>query len=798
MKIWRKGIVLFITGVMVASMMAGCGSFAGTDKAGAEKGDAAQNTESGEKSMGRYLERELAGPEGVRNVYMKFYLERQDDGKIALADRNMGVYVSADSGESFEEAECLWKELTENNYVSDVAISPDGAAAVMCSPNVDDNDITEETAEENAGENADESSEEFTGVVPERNYYYIGREGAVTALSYPGGEDEFLTGFRFDTEGRLYGFGTDSRVYRFDTETGEAKELFTVEGLVNSACFTKQYMAVVTTRNEILLYDLEEEVLAQEDAVLRDFLKENLGDEYGSYDGECPVIVTQGEQKDVLYLAFRGGLYRHVIGGTVMEQVIDGDITAFGDPSAGLQDMVMLPDNEFIVAYSGGKLCKYTYDPNVPTVPEHQIDVYSLAENYSMRQAVSLFQKEHPDVYVHYEIGMNGGDSVTREDAVRNLNTKIMAGEGPDILLLDGLPRTSYEEKGMLADVSGIIGSMSGEEELFPNIVEACKKDGKLYVLPLRIQIPMAVGRKEDVVKITDLESLADTVEEIREENSEGAILGLKSPGQLLTVLSLTSSAAWTDESGEIDEAALTEFLGTAKRIWQAEVSGVDAEWLESEDIYYSDNLSGESNDTAASTRALNVAMEEQKLGIGKVYRIDFDYDTITSITENDGDLDYRFWNGQVEKGFIPHGLAGLVANSAEDELAVEFYRFLFGRTLQDMDLAGGLPVNMASFDSFAENPHPDPDGFMENSFAGGIVLSGDDGRLFTLDIFWPSAEKFQALKEMVGSATVMSAGDAAIEEVVLEVGQKMLNDDLTPEAAVQEIVKRSAIYLAE
>ena len=791
---WRKkGINLLITGVMIASLLAGCGNGGGTDGAGAEKGDASQGVENGEKSMGRYLERELAGPAADRkNAYVRFYLERQDDGNIVLADRDMGMYVSADGGESFEETECLWRAFTEDGYLSYAAVSPDGAAAVMYSP-------YEENEEEDAEENEAEGAEGIAEVIPERSYYYIDGTGKVTGLSYPGDEDTFLTEFRFDRAGRLYGFGTDSRVYRFDTETGAARELFTVEGLVNYACFTERYMAAVTTRNEILLYDLKEEVLAPEDSVLQDFLRENLGSEYAGYGEACPAIVTQGEQEDVLYLAFRGGLYRHVIGGTVMEQVIDGGITAFGDPSAGLQDMIMLPGNEFIVAYTSGKLCKYTYDPDVPTVPERQINVYSLTENYSMRQAVSLFQKAHPDVYVRYEIGMSGGDGAVREDAVRTLNTKIMAGEGPDILLLDGLPRTSYEEKGMLADVSGIVGGMSGEEALFPNIVEACRKDGKLYALPLRIQLPMVFGGREEVAKIADLASLADTVEEIREENREGAILGLKSPGQLLTVLSLTSSAAWTDEKGEIDEEALTEFLEAAKRIWQAEASGVDEEEPGGEDIRYSENLSGDGiNYATASTKALSVAMEELRLGIGKVYRIDFDYDTITSLKEWGEDLDYRFLNGQVENGFIPQGLAGILANSAEDELAVEFYRFLFGRELQDMDLAGGLPVNMASFDSFAANPHADPDGFMEDDFAGGVVLSRDDGRIFSLDLRWPSAEEFRTLKEMAGGVTVMSVGDAAIEEMVLEVGQKMLKDDLTPEEAVREIVKRSAIYLAE
>ena len=224
-------------------------------------------------------------------------------------------------------------------------------------------------------------------------------------------------------------------------------------------------------------------------------------------------MAAAGEQEDIIYFAFHGGVYRHVIGGTAIEQIIDGATSSFGDPSMTLMDMVMMPDNEFVVLYNDVRLYRYTYDPNVPSVPERQLKVYSLVENYSMRQAVSLFQKTHQDVYVRYEIGMSGADGVTREDAIRNLNTKIMSGEGPDILVLDGLPQESYEEKGILADMSGVVDGFGGEEELFPNVVEACRKDGKIYELPIRIQIPMVAGREKYVEKIRDIETLADAVD---------------------------------------------------------------------------------------------------------------------------------------------------------------------------------------------------------------------------------------------------------------------------------------------
>ena len=144
-----------------------------------------------------------------------------------------------------------------------------------------------------------------------------------------------------------------------------------------------------------------------------------------------------------------------------------------------------------------------------------------------------MFQRANQEVYIRYEIGMSGNDGVTSEDAIRNLNTKIMSGEGPDILLLDGLPLDSYEEKGILADLSSIIEEMDGDAALFPNIIEACKKGGKIYGLPIRIQVLLMAGRPEDLQKVKDLDSLAALLEEIRKEEPEGALLDVRTPEQL-------------------------------------------------------------------------------------------------------------------------------------------------------------------------------------------------------------------------------------------------------------------------
>ena len=50
----------------------------------------------------------------------------------------------------------------------------------------------------------------------------------------------------------------------------------------------------------------------------------------------------------------------------------------------------------------------------------------------------------------------------------------------------------------------------------------------------------------------------------------------------------------------------------------------------------------------------------------------------------------------------------------------------------------------------------------------------------------------------MVESVSAVCAGDAVIEEVVYEVGQRALAGGLSVDDAVAEIVKKAAIYLAE
>ena len=120
-------------------LLAGCGKGVGDASditEGKKENTGVAEAEHAEKTMGRYLEREITVPEEVKTMgsYPLPYLQKLDDGRIVLAEQVAGRYVSADMGESWEYLDCPWEDVGLEAYISDIALSPDGGAAVIYSP----------------------------------------------------------------------------------------------------------------------------------------------------------------------------------------------------------------------------------------------------------------------------------------------------------------------------------------------------------------------------------------------------------------------------------------------------------------------------------------------------------------------------------------------------------------------------------------------------------------------------------------------------------------------------------------
>lgn len=515
-KYLKKGVAALMLSVVVLTTVFGCG------KGEAGSGQVVQTeSESQEnQAMGRYVE-EIIDLSDKCSGY-KNSLSVQEDGSLVIVDSQMGFLVSEDNGLTWQPKTSAWHEalINQNFYIMDMKMDSQGNTYVI----YDDGD----------GENLHTSMKIFKA------------DGSEIPVTVPLTEEEMYLRnvWLSDTDRVFVTVMGSTNIYEVKAD-GTLEKFLTTEGKPELMQIQGNLMLMDCIVSAPLIYDLEKEEYI-EDQVLADFVQQNYKNRNTNGSTYFELYLFWGEE-GVLYLAGEGGLYRHVLGGSVVEEVADGSLCTLGNPAYVLLSMIPLENNEFLALFSDGRLVRFTYDAEVPTVPSESLKVYSLRENDTLRQAISLFQSENPGVFVEYEIGMGKDSSITREDALKNLNTKIMAGEGPDVLILDELPMDSYIEKGLLADLSKVMDSLTGEDALYTNIINAFRSDAGIFTVPCEVQLPILGAEEKYISQMKDLKGIADGLEMLSQDKPEKGLLGIYSEKGIMRNFSMVCVPAWKE-----------------------------------------------------------------------------------------------------------------------------------------------------------------------------------------------------------------------------------------------------------
>lgn len=117
------------------------------------------------------------------------------------------------------------------------------------------------------------------------------------------------------------------------------------------------------------------------------------------------------------------------------------------------------------------------------------------ASNRQLEMAIGRFQKEHPE----YRIDIQTYPSSDYETYVKNLNTQILSGKGPDIISVAGLPFENYIDRNILADIGELMAKDSSFDmsKYYTNILDALKTNGSLYVLPTSFTFNVMMANQE-------------------------------------------------------------------------------------------------------------------------------------------------------------------------------------------------------------------------------------------------------------------------------------------------------------
>ncbi len=804
-----KRLMCLLTAVTVV-LSSGCGGQANSGGSGFGENGAQGSNPSGnvsgeggredqqEVSMGRYVEEETDLSDALEVVYD---LRMLPEGKLVIADGYRSFQVSEDQGGTWKAESIQWlEEKGASAYMLNVQVGADGTLAAIYVDEDEANGYGADTdGEDEADEEAsDESGEESTGSWFELNpdCALLFPDGTELPVTYSVGEDDlYPTNFWLADSGRVFMTTYRECVYEVK-EDGSTEIYLNTETNPQLIQFLGDLMIIDGYDIEApILYDMEKKEYV-EDQVLAEFVKENYPDRQFNGGSWYDLFLFPGEE-GTLYLAGKKGLHRYVMGQGEVEQLIDGSLSRLGSPRYGIKDMLRLETGEFIALFSGGKVVKFTYDSNVASVPTEKLKVYSLKESYDIRVAASAYQVENPEVHVEYEVGMEEGGGVTREDALKKLNTEIMAGQGPDVLVLDGLPIDSYLQKGLLLNLNEFVGKY--EEELFTNLIRALGTEEEIYMIPAQVAFPILLGKEELVSGMKGLSAIAEGMEQLRRDNPGADLIGISSEIGVMKMFAAVSAPAWKGDGGEIDREALSEFLTQTKRIYEAQMDGINAKSLErfqsSAEISARDY--GEDWEYELSFyggMSLDYVGDYVKLLTG-LNTYPYGYYDLTSVHKAKGceDAALTLMEGQSKGVFIPETLLGINAASGRKELAEDFLTLFLGK--ENQCALGGYSINRSALEELFR---PDEEYVGEDGLYGSMVMVSEEGIETELDVYVPTEEELAVFYGWMESADTPYIEDRVLEKAVMEEGQKYFRGEQELEEALDAIEQKLAIYMAE
>ncbi len=781
-----------LTAISVAAAMvfalAGCGADAG-GQTGAEPGvsDAApEGTIAAidkEVSMGRYVETQIDLAEQLKaqNAGMEMQsMCRLADGRIVILDGIAGVLVSEDEGDTWSVENPAWftQMQEEQIFISSMAMTPDGTAAVVYDP----------------ADNGDEFQPVMKLVLPDGAEVPV--EMALTE------EEKYVRQVIADEDGRIFA-NTFDGVYEITADGGSEKIAGIGSPEVSVAWIQARgrllYLDPVAAPPQIFDLDAGEYV---EDEVLTEFVETNYAGRSYNSSSSTDMYLLPGAD-DTLYIAGSKGIHRHVVGGNMMEQIVDGDLSILSNPAYNFVAMLELDGDAFLALFDNGKAVRFRYDPNVPSLPENALVIYSLRENADVRQAIAAFQTTHADTFVSYKVGIGDGDSVTAEDAAKRLNTEIMAGTGPDLIVLDGLPMDSYIEKGLLLDLTDYLAQYSQKEPLFDNVIEALKRDGKAYMACGTVIMPMLVAKESEATNLTELSGVADTAEKLRAVHPGEDIVGICDERDLLGQFISTGAPAWMREDGTLDRDGIGQYLEQCRRIWEAQMDGISADVVKAygEDGPYYVGVGAEEIRSGMVEHGIQqgvdrYAMGEMQLLSGWTISY-YTYAELLSIRRNHlkgyEDVTAAPMQGQCAGVFSPKTLIGVSAASDKQEEAKAFLDVFLSADVQAM--YSGFPLNQNAFDiQFT----PEASYLGPNNEYVYLSSQRSDGVQFDFTIYWPEEAEIAACKEQLGALTTAYMPDGVLEKAVVEEGVAFLKGERTLEETLAAIEKDAQIYMAE
>ncbi len=485
--------------------------------------------------------------------------------------------------------------------------------------------------------------------------------------------------------------------------------------------------------------------------------------------------------KGIAYVSNKSGIHLNKARSSIWETLIEGNQSSLSMPSETLTDFIFVTEDEYYIVLSNREnrdesIKHIFYDANVSSVPPVELSIFSIDDNQSIRQAINIFRDDHPDVGINFRIANSNKklefsygikdpkQTITLNDQINALNTEILAGKGPDILVLDDMPIESYIDKGILEDMGSVFTPLKDSGELLHNISDPYFLDGKVYTMPLRFKLPIIYGALDALNASNSVEELA----EYARNNKEIPLLGPSSYRALAAWLLMTYYDQILNQENEVDETSLRDFLENINIIsdvinasndaemvcWGTGSTGTFGYWFDDQPNVYK--------------KEYQTIIEE----LGEIFPL-----AIINVV-------VQKWQGSfrvINNSFRAKGLIGINSAGKQKELAKEFIKLLYSKEIQCYDLKDGFPVNKAAMEEWLQHTKQ----------IGTRVFN-------TIDVSYPDLNSRKNLYEKICSVDKPMVNDMTMMDMILDEAERYLRGDITAEQAASNAVASINLYLSE
>lgn len=622
-----------------------------------------------------------------------------------------------------------------------------------------------------------------------------------------------IRGVAQNTEGKkyVYGYDENKKYHILPTEQNEPDLLSNeIDSLsskdnmmrIDHVLFQKNGSTLVSTQDKAILFSKEGKILhefaqdynegsTRESVFLSDdvyitILNQKLV-RYSLKDGELQELNSDmnfevssclfSDKEGSIFVANADGLYHMNDNSTIVEKVIDGTLNSMSLQTDVIRKFLKNDQDIYFCIMSSWvdgniSVFKYIYNSEISTLPQDTLTVYSLNDSPSLRQAAALMQRKNPNVRVDIRTALGEGYESLSEDIIRSLNAELLNGNGADILVLDGLPKDAYKEKGMLLNLKDLYDEIQKESPLLSNIVKNyIDSQGNVYYLPIRFKMPVVFGEK-DAVEALSLMAAPET------RNLPTPILAVDNYGNLeRLILNMCYNQVFPHGNSDLSEDGLKIYLENVKKIGESVQARVEFSPDEMELLGVDNQVSDIGN-----RRNGPVAFAQGKTQVG-VENIGSIQDSILTFAALDGTgLEPSSLNGI----FYPELMVGINKNTKNQEMAKDFIKVLYSSDIQDQDLSDGfglLETAIMNLESIERETR------MEiTDYDGSTILSAS----------WPTKEKRSKIINFIKSLRTPADIDPNIMSIITEYSQSYFDGSQGLKATIDLIMNKAALYNEE